>query len=99
LTAQAADAAGVKSVVLTRFAEGRARPGAVLEPVGRDLSMEALEELADARNYLVWRAAAEWRSPHPNEDILADISEALVHVVRAFDTTMRLHDQPRRKAA
>jgi len=36
------------------FAEGRCRPGSV-DVEGRDLRVEALEELGDARNYLSWR--------------------------------------------
>lgn len=98
LTLQAAERAGVKCVVLAHFAEQRAKPGPVLEPPGRDLVVEALEELADARNYLVWRTASEMREPEPDGQVAALVGEALEHLVRAFDVTMRLHDLRRRRA-
>lgn len=44
-------------VSLEQFAAHRARPGGVLLPPGRDLLIEAAEEIADcAGNYLLWEA-------------------------------------------
>lgn len=90
LTSQAGELAGVRWAVLTHFAEHRAKSGPVLEPDGRDLAMEVLEELADARNYLVWRAVSETRRRPPDDDVLAHASRALIHVVRAFDAAMEM---------
>lgn len=93
LTLNAAVRAGVRWVVLTHFAEQRAKPGPVVEPPGRDLALEALEELADARNYLVWRAVSELRRPAPDGDVGVLVQDALTHLAAAFDVVVRLHDR------
>ena len=54
-TAAAAKELGAAAERLSAFADSRARPGPVDLANGRDLELEAAEELADARNYLVWR--------------------------------------------
>jgi len=55
LTTVAAQSAGRDGRGLSLFADRRAEPGPVRMD-GRDLMHEAAEELADCRNYLVWRA-------------------------------------------
>lgn len=98
LTLQASKAAGVKCVVLSHFAEQRAGAGDVRDP-DRDLALEALEELADARNYLVWAATRAAAAPTSDVDVLERVEAALVPLAQAFDATVRLHDLDRRAAA
>lgn len=54
LTLQAAALERATAHRLVAFADQRAGDGPV-ELEDRDLTLEALEELADARNYIVWR--------------------------------------------
>lgn len=53
-TSWVAAAAGQDGTRLNGFAEQRAGTRAVEGAADRDFAVEALEELADARNYLVW---------------------------------------------
>lgn len=46
---------------ISQYAAARTRPGPVVLDDGRDLLVEAAEELADARNYLVWALQAAER--------------------------------------
>lgn len=92
LTLQAAQAVDVRCVVLSRFAEHRAGAGDVRDPDRRDFALEALEELADARNYIVWVATRERSADVPDEAVLAQVGAVLAPVVQAFDATMRLRD-------
>ena len=55
LTKDAAATVRAPAARLNDFADRRAKPGPVSLADGRDLELEAAEELADARNYLVWR--------------------------------------------
>lgn len=44
--------------LLVKLADERAHPGPILLPPGRSLVREALEELADLRNYVLWAVRA-----------------------------------------
>lgn len=90
-TARAAEAGGVRCVLLSRFAEDRAGAGDVRAP-DRDFPLEVLEELADARNYLVWTATREMLKPTPAEELLGRAFASLVLVAQAFDAALRLRD-------
>jgi hypothetical protein len=92
LTEQAAEAGSVGSAVLIHFAEERAGAGPVRDPDARDFPLEVLEELADARNYLVWLAGWVMAQPGHDPQVLAAISEVLILVAVAFDATLRLRD-------
>lgn len=61
---------------LNAFADERALPGPVRRRDGQDFVQEAREELADARNYLVWHAQVLRRE--------ADADARLVKVYRAL---------------
>ncbi len=91
-TMQAAEAGGVGFAELIRFAEQRAGDEPVRDPGGRDFVLEVLEELADARNYLVWLAAWILTQPGHDPQLLARIAEVLILVARAFDATIWLRD-------
>jgi hypothetical protein len=54
-TVTAARQAGVDGRSLDAFANARRHPGPVTNHPTRDLSLDTYEELADARNYLVWK--------------------------------------------
>lgn len=92
LTLKAAERGGVRCVVLSHFAEHRAGAGDVRDPDRRDFPFEALEELADARNYMVWGWSHEISQETVDTDALDLISEALMRVAQAFDATMRVRD-------
>lgn len=89
LTDLAGQAVGLDRTVadsLTAFAEQRARPGPIVE---RDFVTEALEELADCRNYLIWgaqqAAARTTEDGEPNDSEYAQLLTALSHVLRAWE--------------
>lgn len=87
MTAAAARDVGANPDRLSDFADRRARPGPVL-CAGRDLELEAAEELADARNYVVWRLAQLEQLGHDSIRLHARrrrISRVLALVALAFD--------------
>jgi hypothetical protein len=53
-TRVAARQAGVSGEALNAFAIARKMPGVVKQHVTRDFYQDTAEELADARNYIVW---------------------------------------------
>lgn len=53
--------------------------------LGRPLEREALEELADARNYIVWRLDAIHRGLDDQEWRVQHLQIALRHVALAFE--------------
>lgn len=66
---------------ISAYAEQRAGTQPIRDHQTRDFATEALEELADARNYLVW-----WRQqPAAQPAALALIDTALAAVVDAYD--------------
>lgn len=76
------------------FAELRA-VGPIRNPLDRDFTREALEEFADARNYLVWRAQQELAKPSPEGAVTSLIADALGHVCAGFAAVTRLRAQER----
>jgi hypothetical protein len=77
LTSAAGNDQPVAALELSEFAEDRAGTGPVVDVEQRDFALEALEELADARNYLVW--LARLHAGHPATVRLVDAIGALVH--------------------
>ena len=88
----AARSAGVDAHYLTAFAEERSGEGPVRDLSTRDFLQEVLEELADARNYLVWKRrqmelhAAGW----VDEDCATEVLAAAAHIAAAFALVRRL---------
>lgn len=73
---------------LNAYADGRTMPGPVRQGFTRDMVRETREELADARNYLCWRAL---QSIHEGRgDDLPFIADALADVVTAWHSLDRL---------
>jgi hypothetical protein len=67
---------------LDRFAAQRAGDRPIRDADGRDFATEVLEELADARNYLVWWAEQLERLGRP--ELAPTIDAALLGVVSAW---------------
>lgn len=84
-TEGAGAAARVGVVELVRFAELRAGDGPVRELATRDFAREVLEELADARNYLVWHALQASTGTPADGELTSGIAGALAGVAVAFD--------------
>ncbi|GAC1522495.1 MAG: hypothetical protein NVS3B1_07940 [Marmoricola sp.] len=92
ITRQIAGTIGVDVEPLNQFAEQRADGVGESEyrsdfpDLARNLTREACEELADARNYLVWRLDAHHRGliDGPSEDV-EQLQIGLRHVVLAFE--------------
>ncbi len=81
---------GIDVTALNTFADRRAQAGAVaygedFPNVQRNLELDALEELADCRNYLCWRLEQIHRGIVDDEDRTAALSLALKHVANAFE--------------
>lgn len=77
---------------LDDFADSRTRPGPVdmgPEASPRDLIREALEELADCRNYLVWRIQ-QLRTENGGTFEVFRVQAALAVVVLAWRAVKRL---------
>lgn len=91
LTRQAAERAQVTDVDgLSAFAEARAGHGPVRGAPDRDLMLEAIEEFADGRNYVVWEMVEQYRDPDTmNIDVLAALGDALRSSAVAFDALTR----------
>lgn len=72
---------------LVAFAEARAREGGVTGFPARDLAREGLEELADARNYIVWRLRELYLPGKDGVDmeVVTPLSVSLAHVVAAHE--------------
>jgi hypothetical protein len=90
---------GVERLVV--FAEHRAGYGPVRDLAGRDFLLEVREELADARNYLVWCVLQASQQPmpageEPDGELIQLAICALASVVEGFDFVSRAQ---RRKAA
>lgn len=71
---------------LVAYAEARILPGPLKDFGGRDWVREALDELSDCRNYLVWWEQADLDEPESDEvDARRQIRvQALQHVAAAF---------------
>jgi hypothetical protein len=94
-TRQAGEAVKAESAELIRFAEARAGGRPVKDLAGRDFTRELLEELADARNYCVWRAQQELAKPQPDGEVVAAVGRALEATVLAFAAAWRLRSVER----
>lgn len=92
-TMMAAATVSVDPERLIAFAEQRAGDGPVRDMATRDFGREVIEELADARNYLVWMAAQLAGSDDRGE-LAGLINEALggalASTVLAFDRAERV---------
>ena len=74
---------------LSAFANERALPGPVRRADGQSFPREAREEIADARNYLVWHYQILERSgATPRE--LNDVDRAIAALVRAWGWLCRV---------
>jgi hypothetical protein len=86
-TSCVAQAAGHDPSRLNGFAEQRAGSGGVCGAAGRDFGLEAMEELADGRNYLVWWVEELLRTDPKGElagEVIAAIGRAGVALVTAW---------------
>jgi hypothetical protein len=93
LTLQAGESVHARTVEqLVTFAEARAGDGPVHDRDGRDFPREVREELADARNYLVWAAEQEILKADPDGEMTAAIAETLACVTKAFDAALRVRN-------
>ncbi len=96
-TNRAATGLGIDVEALNRLAEARADGlgheayGRDFPDIGRDLRREAIEELLDARNYVVWLLDAMQRGwiLAVNEDRTRHLQAALRHVILAFEEINR----------
>ena len=88
-TTQAAESVRVRADELIAFAELRAGHGPVRDLLTRDMGREVREELADARNYLVWWALQASCQREPDGELTALIAGALQPVIVAFDWASR----------
>lgn len=83
-----AAAAGVSSDLvrdLIVFAESRAAARGPVEDLAiRDFTRDALEEIADARNYWCWRAQQEQAKERPDPAVLAQITRCQRAAVHAY---------------
>lgn len=82
LTDEAAASVAASADHLNDFAEHRAGTDPVHDPAHRDFGLEAAEELADARNYVVW-----WLDqPQPYGDMVTDeLRNALAAITVAYE--------------
>lgn len=83
-TRSAASAVNAPVEDLIRFADTRAKDGPVKGLPGRDLIREGLEELADARNYVVWEAQRQYEGHKPDSGVIEHLGTALGYVAAAF---------------
>lgn len=67
---------------LNEFADSRAHPGPVRLP--RDFDREVAEELADARNYLVWGIAEIYQAFLAGEPLALDVYERRMRCLSAL---------------
>jgi hypothetical protein len=82
-TALAASTVHADGTRLSDFAEARAGRGPVRDISTRNFAREVLEELADARNYLVWWIEQLATAPGPPDELAGEISEALGQALAA----------------
>lgn len=68
---------------------GAAEYGSGLPEVSRDLEREAIDEMADARNYLVWRLDQIHRGLVEDDGRTEHLQIALRHVALAFEEIRR----------
>lgn len=59
----------------------------------RNLELDALEELADCRNYLLWRIESIHRGVHDRIDKVPHLQLALKHVALAFEAVRACDDE------
>lgn len=88
-TIRAGESRRVSVAQLVAFAEDRAGAGPVRDLETRDFGLEVREELADARNYLVWQLLQEFQSVELDDEVIELITRALESVVEAFDYAVR----------
>lgn len=94
LTRHLATGLSVDVESINRFAGDRANNGAGEYGTGfpersRDLPREALEEIADLRNYLVWALERVHRGHAPDGLHVGHLQCALRHTILAFDEVSR----------
>jgi hypothetical protein len=91
-TSQAAEVVHVNAERLIEYAEHRAGPAPVRDLDTRNFAREVVEELADARNYLVWWAEQLTRADNGSDEtgeMTSEICAALSHVAAAFEHAER----------
>jgi hypothetical protein len=88
-TRQAGESARVDVDELVAFAELRAGGEIVWDLDDRNFAREVLEELADARNYLVWWALQEALRRDPDGEVTAAVTAALAAVAVAYAAALR----------
>lgn len=93
-TEQAAASAGATSDRLIAFAELRAGDGPVRDAAARNFGREVVEELADARNYLVWWAEQVVRSASLDE-LAGELSEAIGECLAAVSVAYEKAERAR----
>jgi hypothetical protein len=93
-TKQAAASVNATSDRLIAFAEARAGQAPVRERDTRNFGREVLEELADARNYLVWWVEQIARL-HSSDDLAGEITEAVGQTLAAVAIAYEHADRAR----
>jgi alkylation response protein AidB-like acyl-CoA dehydrogenase len=91
-TALAAASARIDDDRLSSFAEQRAGDAPVRDLETRNFAREVLEELADARNYLVWwsqQVTALDDSSELTGEIIEQLGQSLASVATAFGAAER----------
>lgn len=91
-TALAAASVHADGARLSDFAEARAGRGPVRDLAMRQFAREVLEELADARNYLVWwveQVIAAGEHDELSGEITEAIGQALAAVALAYEHATR----------
>lgn len=94
-TTEAAATRGAPPEALIELAEQRAGDGQIRDLTNRDFGMEALEELADTRNYLLWwveQIIAKGGNIPAGAQLVRIISDVLAEVVVAFDAVSEVRD-------
>jgi hypothetical protein len=92
-TTQAAETVHVDAEGLNDFAELRAGDGPVRDLETRDFGREIVEELADARNYLTWRALQEMHRLEADGELTEMVAHALAAVTLAYDWAARIRQR------
>lgn len=85
-TAAAGALIGRSPIGITKLAEARAPLDPIRDFPFRDFALDALEELADCRNYIVWDALRHdlTRTGPSSHQSRAALQRALAHVIEAF---------------
>lgn len=92
LTHGAAEAARIDPGSFLAFCESRAGDAPVRGLPARNLIHEALEEQADARNYIVWRVTLEYTKSTPDGELIEALLIALQAVLVAAQYLTRARE-------